>query len=89
MTNSKRTEKILKALANHRRVEILMILRRKKDITVGEIAGAIHLSFKSTSRHLVVLAAAGIVEKEQINLEVYYELSSEMPVLARMIISSF
>ncbi len=87
MTKTKEIARILKALANHRRLEILSVLKKKKDITVGEIAQDIHLSFKSTSRHLAVLATAGIVDKEQIGLEVYYEISPEAPLSARQTIS--
>lgn len=87
MTKEKEMEKVLKALANHRRLQILGVLKRGKDVTVGEIAEIIHLSFKSTSRHLAVLAAAHVVEREQISLEVYYEISSEMPRLAKQVVS--
>ncbi len=87
MTKSKEIEKILKALANHRRLEILRVLKRGEDVTVGDIADVIHLSLKSTSRHLAVLAAARVLEKDQIGLEVYYELSPEMPRLAKQFIS--
>ncbi len=87
MTMEKEMEKVLKALANHRRLQILRVLKRGKDVTVGEMADIIHLSLKSTSRHLAVLAAAHIIEKEQISLEVYYELSPGMPRLAEQVIS--
>ena len=88
MTKIKKIEKVLKALANHRRLEILNILRNKKeDITVGEIAEGIKLSFKSTSRHLAVLSAAEIVTRDQINLHVYYKISPDASLLVRQVLS--
>ena len=80
-------EKIFKALANRRRLEILLILREKKKVSVGVLATKIKLSFKSTSKHLSVLFGAGIVEREQIVLTVNYSLSSRMSSFLKSIIS--
>jgi DNA-binding transcriptional ArsR family regulator len=68
--------KNLKALANHRRLEILKYLKKVGNANVGEIADYIKLSFKSTSRHLAVLFAQDIVEKEQVGLEMKYFLAN-------------
>ncbi|OHA88990.1 MAG: hypothetical protein A3C70_00570 [Candidatus Zambryskibacteria bacterium RIFCSPHIGHO2_02_FULL_43_14] len=72
-------ERILKALANKRRLVIISFLKKDKEANVGEIAGAIHLSFKSTSRHLAVLFGAGILDKEQRSSEVFYRLNDSIP----------
>ena len=68
-------EKQLKALANRRRLGILKHLRGNREAAVGELARAIHLSFRSTSKHLGVLMAAGILEKEQRGPQVFYRLT--------------
>ena len=49
---SKKKIKILKALANEKRMEILDLLEKNKDLCVFDIAKQIHLHFKSTSKHL-------------------------------------
>ena len=67
-------EKILKALANRRRLAILAHIQRNGTSHVGDIAEAIRLSFKSTSKHLAVLFAAGILEREQSGLLADYSL---------------
>ncbi len=67
-------EKSYKALANRRRLAILKYLKAGREHSVGQIAKEIELSFKSTSRHLAVLRAAGIVERDQIDLLAYYRL---------------
>ncbi len=61
----KELEKILKALANKRRILILKYLKSKGTASVGDIASQIKLSFKATSRHLMVLLHADAVEKDQ------------------------
>ncbi len=74
----KESEKIFKALANKRRLEIIRYLSRQKEATVGEIAKSIKLSFKSTSKHLVLLSQARILDKEQRNLLVFYRIQTTL-----------
>ena len=81
-------ERILKALANRRRLAILKYLKDKKEARVGDIAGTIRLSFKATSKHLGILFAADIVEKEQRSLEMWYRLSSLRHNVAKYISNS-
>ena len=71
-------EKQMKALANKRRLAIVAYLKKAREASVGDIAGEIRLSFKATSKHLGVLYAAGIVEKEQRSAEVFYRLAETL-----------
>lgn len=77
MPSMKDLEKSLKALANRRRLAILKYLKRTGEAPVGEIAEHIHLSFKSTSKHLGILAACDIVEREQRSLLMFYRLAED------------
>jgi ArsR family transcriptional regulator len=79
-------EKVLKALANRRRLAIVKHLKDKGETSVGDIAEAIRLSFRSTSRHLGVLASADIVEKEQRSLQMFYRLQEPQHPAAKSII---
>lgn len=83
----KNLERTLKALANKRRLNILKHLKKEKEAHVGDIADKINLSFKSTSRHLLILFSADIVEKEQRNLRVFYRLSKDLEQSAKYIVS--
>lgn len=75
-------EKILKALANKRRILIIQFLAKEKEANVGEITEKIKLSYKATSKHLGVLYSAELVEREQRSLEMYYCLSKiKHPIL--------
>ena len=69
----------LKALANNRRLAIVRMLKQKKEMSVGEIARALKLSIKATSKHLSVLKSADIVEYEQRSLLYFYKLVSPLP----------
>lgn len=77
----------MKALANRRRLAILRFLKTKKEASVGDIAEEIKLSFKATSKHLGVLSAASIVDREQRSLQMFYCFSLDLPLPARSIIS--
>jgi DNA-binding transcriptional ArsR family regulator len=81
-------EKILKALANRRRLSIVKYLRNKKEANVGDIAEEIKLSFKATSKHLMVLYSAGIVEKSQRSLQMFYCLDPNLHAVVKHISNS-
>lgn len=83
----RKLEKTLKALANRRRLAIIKYLKNNREAPVGEIAHEINLSFRSTSKHLGVLTAADILDKEQRSLQMFYCLSDEPPAAAKNIIN--
>ena len=73
----KELERTYKAFANRRRLAILKLLCRRRECTVSDVAHAIKLSFKATSKHLNILANAEILDREQRSLEMYYRLNSD------------
>lgn len=80
-------ERVLKALANRRRLAILRFLKKSGESNVTEIAEEIKLSVKSTSRHLSVLFAADLVERDQRSLEVYYRCPASFPSVIKSVVS--
>ncbi len=56
-------ERVLDALGNQNRRAILMMLRQRP-LAVGEIAGQLPISRPAVSKHLRVLAEAGLVTYE-------------------------
>ena len=84
--SEKELEKVLKALANKRRIAILKFIKKSGRASVGEIAGAIKLSFKATSKHLMILSNADILEKEQESLTMFYFLSgNQNPLVSKLL----
>lgn len=83
----KQLEKTLKAISNRRRLAIAKFLKDSGASSVGEIAREIKLSFKSTSRHLGLLAAADIVDKEQKGLTVFYSLSKDQKPIIKSLLA--
>ncbi len=72
--NQKNLVKIFKAMGNERRFLILGNLMQKKELSVGQIAELIDLSFKSVSRHLSVLYGADLIEVRQSGLNRFYSI---------------
>ncbi len=86
MNNFRDLERLLKPLANKRRLSALSIIKRRKEVTVGEIAQELKLSIQATSHHLQLLARADIIESEQRSLSVFYSIAkSNNPVLKPII----
>lgn len=83
----KNYERVLKALANRRRLAILRYLSKEKEAKVGAIAASIKLSFKATSRHLRQLDASDIVERNQRGLDVWYRMAKSPPNPIRAIVA--
>lgn len=79
-------ERILKALANRRRLSLIATLKRRGSTTVGELAATLKVTLPTTSKHLAILGAADMVEYERRSLRVYYRLADDIPPLARSII---
>lgn len=73
--NKKELEKVFKSLANKRRITILKFIKKFGRASVGDIAKAIKLSFKATSKHLIILSNVDLLEKEQNGLEVFYSIT--------------
>jgi len=81
-------EKILKILANKRRLAIIKYLQKTKEAKVGDISDELKISFKATSKHLCMLFNADILEKEQRSLQMWYKLSPEQNNIVKHISNS-
>lgn len=82
----KDTEKMLKALANRRRLAILKYLNKTSKASVGDVAKEIKLSFKATSKHLGLLRAVDILDREQVNLQMFYSLSRPVASVVKFVL---
>jgi len=68
---------LCKTLANPKRLEILEILKRDKEITVNSLAEQLEIPKANTSQHLAVLRQAGVVNTRREGINVFYSLRSE------------
>ncbi|MCI0619894.1 winged helix-turn-helix domain-containing protein [Candidatus Wolfebacteria bacterium] len=56
-------ERIIKGVANHRRIEILQLLAQKPELSVDEVAEELSINYKTASEHIRRTALAGLVMK--------------------------
>ena len=89
MKNIRETEMQLKALANRRRLTVLKYLEHKGQDSVGSIAAEIKLSFKSTSAHLLILSACGLLDREQTSTTVLYRIARPSSALLKTVLTIF
>lgn len=70
-------ERIAKGFANHRRIEIMILLGRTAELSLSEISEALDINFKTASEHVRRLAIAGLVLKRNAGNHVRHALSPQ------------
>ena len=75
---TKELEKLFRALGNKRRLRIIKLFFKDGEISVSDVASAIKLSLKATSRHLLNLFNAEVIEREQRSKNVYYKIPNHL-----------
>jgi len=68
---------LCKTLANPKRLEILDVLKRDREVTVNALAELLEIPKAITSQHLAVLRQSGVVNTRRDGINVYYSLRSE------------
>jgi predicted ArsR family transcriptional regulator len=68
-------ERIAKGFANHRRIEILMLLDRHPELSLMEVADMLKINFKTGAEHIRRLAIPGLVWKRSDGKAVRHVLS--------------
>ena len=86
----KRWTQIFKALANINRLKIIKLLAdRGTPMTVADIAAEIDISFKGTSKHLILLHNLDVLANRGRDGHVYYSFNRNLPADIKKIVNSF
>lgn len=80
-------ERQLKALGSKQRLRILQEIKRRRNLSVSDLAHILHLSVQATSLHLQKLAALDIVQPRRRAQSVLYRLSLHQEFPVRQIIA--
>jgi DNA-binding MarR family transcriptional regulator len=64
MKTAKQLERYFKGVANHRRLEILLLVAENDGIILEEIASTLKCNIKTTSEHTRRLVQAGLLNKK-------------------------
>jgi len=82
----KQFEKELKALANKRRLTLVAYLKNTEPMCVIDLAEAINLPFRTTSKHLSILFRVGILTQQQVGKEMQYSIDPNISKLSKSVI---
>ena len=65
----------MKGFANHRRLEIMDLLKREPELSVDEISERLSIGYENASDHLRKLAIAGLILKRHDGTSVRHKLT--------------
>lgn len=71
----RKLERHFKGVANHRRIQILLLIAKRPDITLIDITDAVQGNTKTISEHVRRLTLAGLVEKTYAGRQVQHTLT--------------
>lgn len=75
MKTAKQLERHFKGVANHRRIDILVLAAKNPGITLEQIAEELDCNMKTISEHTRRLAQAGLVNKNYQGRKVEHSVS--------------
>ena len=73
--NYHKLERAVRGFSNHRRIEIMELLKQKPELSVDDVASILNINFKTASDHIRRLAIAGIVLKRNHGNNVRHKLT--------------
>jgi DNA-binding MarR family transcriptional regulator len=71
----KKLERYFKGVANHRRIEILLLVKHRESLSLDEIASSLRCNIKTISEHTRRLVVAGLLNKKYKGRSVMHSLS--------------
>ena len=75
MKNAKQMERHLKGMANHYRIEILLLIAKHNNITLEDIIRTVGANEKTIGTHVRRLHVAGLIDKKYHGKFVEHKLS--------------
>jgi len=78
-------ERIVKGVANHRRIEILELLKKKPELSLADISEILNVNFKTISEHIKRLAVAGFILKRYEGHNVRHKLTDRGLVVLKFL----
>jgi DNA-binding transcriptional ArsR family regulator len=82
---AKQMERNLKGIANHWRIEMILLIEKEKSLTLEEIVEILNMNEKTASEHTRRLVQAGLVNKNYKGRTVEHTLSPYGKIFADFI----
>lgn len=74
-TNYRKIERVVKGFDNHRRIQILDVLKEEPELSVDDIAKKLRMGYENASDHIRKMAIAGLVMKRYEGTNVRHKLT--------------
>lgn len=74
--NYRTLERLVRGFANHRRIQLMEVLKRTPEMSVDEIAELLNINYKTAADHLRRLAIAGLVLKKSDSVSIRHKLTA-------------
>ena len=75
ISNFRKVERLVKGFSNHRRIQIMELLKSKPELSLIEIAGELKINFKTAAQHIFKLVISGLVIKRSDGASVRHKLT--------------
>ena len=85
MKKPRQLERIVKGFANHRRIEILILLEKTPELSLIEISDELRINFKTASEHIRRIVIAGLVMKRNVGSSVHHALTSDGKLILKFL----
>jgi DNA-binding transcriptional ArsR family regulator len=79
--NYRALERIIKGFSNHRRLQILALLKREPELSVLDIAERLDIGYENASDHIRKMAIAGLLLKRNKGPAVLHKLTPRAEVI--------
>ncbi len=74
--NFRKIERVIKGAANHRRLQILDLMRRNPELSVAEVSERLRIGYINASDHIRKLAIAGLILKRSDGNSVRHKITA-------------
>ena len=71
----RKVEQVVKGFANHRRIQLLLLLKREPELSVNDISDKLIVNFRTASDHIRKMTNAGLIMKRHSGVEVLHALT--------------
>lgn len=85
MKTNRELERIIKGFANHRRLQILILLQKEPELSVQEIAEKLKSEFKNISAHINKMAVSGLLMKRSDSKSVRHKLTQRGNIILKFV----
>ncbi|TSC58332.1 MAG: Uncharacterized protein Greene041679_115 [Parcubacteria group bacterium Greene0416_79] len=81
----KELERMVRGFSNHRRIQILELLKKSPELSVEEISDMLHINYKTAADHIRRLAIAGLVLKRSDSVSVRHKLTDRAEYILKFL----